>query len=320
MNEEKNINTSPKPKRKRSFWWLKLLLILILFAAGIIAGIMLSSQAITNQIIEQYFPQYAVSSTENTQPVEAVLPTAKPIEFATPAPSPKPSKAPVEIISPEKEEKSEAEEFVPVESAEPVIEEKPEVSAQPEKEEAPASDELPDFTPAKEEAAAEEVKASANAELIGIDAALEAALNHAKLDESTVVVYGVSREKDEGIVYYEVEFAHGMLEYEYEINAYTGAVEGWKTVRDKNFASAAVQPALSEGSEQPEYVSPTDAMEAALSHAGYRQHETTDMKVELEIDKNKVVYDVEFWAEGYDYDYKVDAQSGLVLMVEKDRG
>jgi uncharacterized membrane protein YkoI len=84
--------------------------------------------------------------------------------------------------------------------------------------------------------------------------------------------------------------------------------------------AGAIQPALSEGSEQPEYVSPTDAMEAALSHAGYRQHETTDMKVELEIDKNKVVYDVEFWAEGYDYDYKVDAQSGLVLMVEKDRG
>jgi len=74
-----------------------------------------------------------------------------------------------------------------------------------------------------------------------------------------------------------------------------------------------------EASAETSYVSLEDAKQTALFHAGYKQHETTDMKAELEIDNNKVVYDIEFWAEGYDYEYKVDAESGLVIMVEKDR-
>ena len=104
MNEQQNVNTSPKPKKKRSLWWLKLLLILVLFAAGIIAGIMLSSQAITSQVLDRLFPQY-----ENTQPVEitpAPKATESPVIEFTPkaSPTPVPTKAPLEIISPEAKE------------------------------------------------------------------------------------------------------------------------------------------------------------------------------------------------------------------------
>jgi len=318
MNEEQNVNTSPKPKKKRSFWWLKLLLILILVAAGVIGGIMLSSQAITQQLLSEFLPQYAVAAPENTVPVETEAPTETPIVFA-PVETPKPSKAPVEIISPEAEEKAK-DEAAPAESFDPEAEEAAEASPAPETEESPLPEALPAFAPVTETPAPEMPELPAEnkaAEPIGIDAALEAALDHAKLDISTVVVYGVSREKDDGVLYYEVEFLHGMQEYEYEINAYTGAVESWKTVREKNAAPAAAsQAAVAET----EYISLADAKEAALSHAGYREHETTDMKAELEIDRNKVVYDVEFWAEGYDYEYKVDAVSGLIIMVEKDRG
>ena len=327
MNEEQNVNTSPKPKKKRSFWWLKLLLILILVAAGVIGGIMLSSQAITQQLLREFLPQYAASSTEENSPIEIPAPTPKaeedePIVFipaVTASPVPQPSKSPVEIISPEAEEKAK-DEAEPAESSAPEAEEAPEASPAPETEESPLPEALPAFAPVTETPAPELPEQPAEnkaAEPIGIDAALEAALDHAKLDISTVVVYGVSREKDDGVLYYEVEFLHGMQEYEYEINAYTGAVESWKTVREKNIApAAAVQAAVAET----EYISLADAKEAALSHAGYREHETTDMKAELEIDRNKVVYDVEFWAEGYDYEYKVDAVSGLIIMVEKDRG
>lgn len=344
MNEEQNVN--PKPKKKRSFWWLKLLFILILVAAGVIGGIILSSQEYTQKILGEFFPQFAVSSVEDTVPVETLAPETveKPIEFASPTPAPKPSKAPVEIVSPKAEEKAEPEESAaPEEAVEPKEKTEGEPAAEPS--ETPAPEEsakpeaLPAFAPVTETPAPKETEVAPenDGELIGIDAALESALEHAKLDESMVVVYGVSREKDEGLVYYKVEFLHGSLEYEYEINALTGVVEGWRTVRERQFFGngyangnaygfgygpnyGAAQTNEDNNAAETAYISLEEAKETALNHAGYREHETTDMKAELDIDNNKLIYDVEFWAEGYDYDYKVCAVTGLILTVEKDRG
>ncbi len=316
MNEQQNMNNpAPKPKRKRSFWWLKLLLILILFAAGVIAGIMLSSQAITNRIMEQYFPQYAVSEPVTT-PME-IKPTEKPIEYKaspTPIPSPKASKAPLEIISPEAQEKAELPEI----SAAPEITEAPEATDIPEVTDAAASP-VPSIVPAFGYAGGRN-PASAQApgaELIGIDAALDAALEHAGFQTEEVFVYSVSRERDDGLVYYEVEFGYDGKEYEYEINAYSGVVESWKTVRaDKEeFAAAASGNVLDLSS----CVSVDDAKKTALYHAGYEEYETKDMLTHLEIENNKLVYEIEFRAEGYDYDYKIDATTGLVIMLEKER-
>lgn len=327
MNEEQNVNTNPKPKKKRSFWWLKLLFILILVAAGVIGGIMLSSQEYTQKILGELFPQLAVSSVEAPAPVETLAPDAveKPIEFATPTPAPKPSKAPLEIVSPKAEEKTEPEESaVPEESAAPgekaEAEEPVAPSETPAPEESAKPEVLPAFAPVTETPAPAEGSPAAKDGFIGIDAALEAALKHAKLSENEVVVYGVSREKDDGNYYYEVEFLYNNLEYEYEINARTGVVEGWKIDREKSLAPVAAAAPVNEPAAETSYVSLEDAKQTALFHAGYKEHETTDMKAALEIDNNKVVYDIEFWAEGYDYEYKLDAESGLVIMVEKERG
>ena len=328
MNEEQNVNTNPKPKKKRSFWWLKLLFILILVAAGVIGGIMLSSQEYTQKILGELFPQLAVSSIEAPAPVETLAPSVveKPIEFTTPTPAPKPSKAPLEIVSPKAEEKAEPEETAePEGSAAP--EEKAEVeepavapSATPAPEESAKPEVLPAFAPVTETPAPVESAPAAKDGFIGIDAALEAALKHAKLSENDVIVYGVSREKDDGNYYYEVEFLYNNLEYEYEINARTGVVEGWKIDREKSLAPAAAAAPVKEAAAETSYVSLEDAKQTALFHAGYKEHETTDMEASLKIDNNKVVYEIEFWAEGYDYNYKLDAESGLVIMVEKERG
>lgn len=317
MNEEQNVNTNPKPKKKRSFWWLKLLLILVIVAAAVIGGMLLTAQPVfnelRNEILDELFPQYAVHE-ELSVPVETVAPELekKPVEFKPAVTAtPKPSKAPVEIISPEAEEKAESKENAPAE-------EKPELSEEPAPVESPEASVIPAFAPVSPTPAPAEEKPepTPGVELIGIDAALEAALEHAGAEKDEAIVYSVSREKDDGLVYYEVEFAYSGREYEYEINAYSGIVESWKASRDRLPSVAAVG---TETEGDSSYVSLEDAKNAALEHAGYKEHETTDMKAALEIDKNKVVYDVEFWAEGYDYEYKVDAVSGLVLMVEKDR-
>ena len=300
MNEQQNVNNTPKPKKKRSFWWLKLLLILILFAAGVIAGIMLSSQAITNQIMQEFFPQYAVTEPVVT-PAELVpAETEKPIEFKPSVTvSPKPTKTPVEIVSPEAQAKEEAKE-----SSAPV--------ASPE-----ATEEALPFAPVTVSPASEAKVPASGSEYIGIDAALEAALAHAKLTSEEVFVYSVHRERDDGLVYYNVEFGWDGKEYEYEINAYTGEVESWQLDRsDLEDRIAAIS-----GNELDlsACVSVEQAKAAALDHAGYKEYETKDLKTSLEIENNKLVYDIEFRAGSYEYDYKVDASSGLVIMLEKER-
>ena len=319
MNEQQNVNTSPKPKKKRSFWWLKLLLILILFAAGVIAGMMLSSETIAQRVMQQINSHFGVTEVAPAPVATVPAETEAPIEFKpSETVSPKPSKAPVEIVSPEAKEKEEAK---PAEEDKTAKDEAPVETAAVELAESPVPSDLPVLAPVYEKPVAEAAK-----EPIGIDAALEAALKHADLDKSEVVVYGVSREKDDGVLYYEVEFGYNGREYEYEVNAYTGVVESWKGLREKNGAANGAGNAQGNGNavvqasaENSDYVSAEQAKKAALKHAGYEEHETTDMKTELELYGNKVVYDVEFWAEGYDYEYKVCAQSGQVLMVEKER-
>lgn len=313
MNEQQNPNTnsSPKPKKKRSFWWLKLLLILILFAAGVIAGIMLSYQDITNQIIDEFFPQYS-NIVEAPRPMETVSPSEKPIEFkpavtSTPAPSPKPSKAPVEIVSPEAEEKKadEKAETAPLESkapdTKPVFEP---VEASP----------LPERPPMDE---AQTPMIVSGGDYIGIDAALEAALDHANLSSEEVFVYSVHRERDDGLVFYNVEFGYEGKEYEYEINAYSGKVESFQLER------AELEERIAEASgnelDMSSFVSADEAKTAALEHAGYSEYTVKDVKTSLEIENNKLIYDIEFRAEGYEYDYKVDASTGNVVMLEKER-
>ena len=295
MNEQQNINNTPKPKKKRSFWWLKLLLILILFAAGVIAGIMLSSQTITNQILQEFFPQYAV-----TEPVEApteIVPpvTEAPIEFKpSVTASPKPSKTPVEIISPEAQEKEET-----AESPEP-------------------SDELLDFAPVSPSPALEAQMPVSVGEYVGVDAALDTALKHAGFEKDEVTVYSVSREKDDGLVYYEVEFGHDGRDYEYEVNVFTGVIESWKSDRvdrDEPTAAAVTQ----QVQDISNLVNVEQAKASALAHAGYKESDTKGLTAKLELENNRLVYDIEFRAEGYEYDYKVDASTGLVVMLEKER-
>ncbi len=65
---------------------------------------------------------------------------------------------------------------------------------------------------------------SATSALISVDKAKSIALNHAGLKASEVVIEKIKLEKDDGIYEYEVEFKKGNWEYEYSINAKTGAI------------------------------------------------------------------------------------------------
>ena len=43
------------------------------------------------------------------------------------------------------------------------------------------------------------------------------------------------------------------------------------------------------------------------------------MKVEKDRENGRTIYEVEFTADGYEYEYEIDASSGKILKKEKER-
>ena len=65
---------------------------------------------------------------------------------------------------------------------------------------------------------------SGGSSVISAEAAKSAALSHAGVSASNVYEFKCELDRDDGVTRYEVEFKSGGMEYEYEIDAYTGAV------------------------------------------------------------------------------------------------
>ena len=92
MSNQQNAESGVKPAKKRhSFWWLWLILILAAFAGGVIAGLKLNTMPLPTEVkdkiypvLESYIPGGTAAHTPDPQPAETPAPTAAPIE--TPAP------------------------------------------------------------------------------------------------------------------------------------------------------------------------------------------------------------------------------------------
>ena len=66
------------------------------------------------------------------------------------------------------------------------------------------------------------------------------------------------------------------------------------------------------------YIGNEAAEAAALKHAGVTKEKATALHSKLEWEHGKMVYDVEFASEGFEYEYDIDALTGEVVDFEKD--
>ena len=71
--------------------------------------------------------------------------------------------------------------------------------------------------------------------------------------------------------------------------------------------------------QKTQQISRDEAKKIALKHAGLTASQVIDLEVELDRDDGKLHYDVDFEADGYDYDYEIDAATGKILKSEKER-
>ena len=77
--------------------------------------------------------------------------------------------------------------------------------------------------------------------------------------------------------------------------------------------SAAAPAASTAEAATDEYISEDEALDAALKDAGVAKADATEIEVELDRDDATKHFDVEFKANGMEYDYDIDPVTGDVL-------
>ena len=163
---------------------------------------------------------------------------------------------------------------------------------------------------------------------IGIEKAKEIAMSHAGVSAGSVSFIKAKLDHEDGVKVYDIEFYSGNAEYDYEINAATGAIVSFDQDIE-NYAvptqpAAPTQPqsaAPTQAATQPQTAAPTQAASSvisvdkakqiALSHAGVSG--ASFKKVKLDTDDGVRVYEIEFKVGNVEYDYDIDASSGAII-------
>ena len=162
---------------------------------------------------------------------------------------------------------------------------------------------------------------------IGVEAAKSAAFAHAGLEASQVTMGEVDFDYEDGRMVYELEFYADGAEYEYDIDASTGAVvkssqEGGRTQTGSSAGSAPSGSgggtAQSEAGGTAADIGSEAALAAALNHAGVSQDQVYDLEVKREYDDGRLEYEIEFKTGGWEYEYTISAADGAILDYERD--
>ena len=146
---------------------------------------------------------------------------------------------------------------------------------------------------------------------IGLEAAKQAALDHAGVSASEATFLEAEYDYDDGKMVYEVEFHVKGTEYEYEIDALTGAVVKYESEQSGSHQGSSV--------DTSSFIGESAAKQAALTYAGVKESETTYCNAWLEYDDGRPeCYEVEFMAGNTRYEYKIALTSTAVIASEQE--
>ena len=137
--------------------------------------------------------------------------------------------------------------------------------------------------------------------------ALSAALTDAGVAAEAVVSSKVERDAEGGLRLYEVSFCTADAEYEYDIDAATGAVCGVSVERFSQDEAARPGQTLPAAA-----LSREDARRAALADAGLTEAQATVTKLKLDYEDGVRVYEIEFVTDDAEYEYEIDASTGAI--------
>ena len=171
---------------------------------------------------------------------------------------------------------------------------------------------------------------------IGEEKAKSIALTHAKLSAADVTFINVHLNEEDSRSVYDIEFCSKHTEYDYEIDAVTGAI--LSVDQDiESFTPPAKTPAHNNNHNRnhhrnagsganagtnananSSYIGESTAKSTALSHARLAESDVTNLHVKLDNDDGQMIYEVEFEKGHMEYSYDIDAIKGTILKWDND--
>lgn len=176
---------------------------------------------------------------------------------------------------------------------------------------------------------------------IGESKAKEIALEDAGVTESDISRYQSSKDRDDGKTLYEIQFASGDTEYEYEINAENGDIisygseslnNGQSSTQNNtgtttdNSGTNSTDTSQSQDNSQNTTANNTgvnvqfseaDAKAAALERVPGATEQ--DLRMELDHDDGKYIYEGDIIYQQMEYEFEIDANTGKFLKWSEER-
>lgn len=200
------------------------------------------------------------------------------------------------------------------------------LSLAPASSESPAESEpaaVPDIQPGERESSQETAQTAAPQEAavpqaipqsssqgnepMGEEKAKSIALAHAGLEAGQVSFVKVKQDWEDGRLVYEVEFYsnNGAMEYDYEIDAYSGAIVSYDYDAESNIPPAAHGTAGAViGEDKAKSIALAKVPGAAASHI---------YQFETDYDDGRMEYEGEIRYNGMEYEFEIDAATGTIL-------
>ena len=140
------------------------------------------------------------------------------------------------------------------------------------------------------------------------DTALSVALFNAGVKEADI--YNVEVELEDG-KYYEIEFYHEGVEYDYKVDANTNEVISKEVDQSKNAL-------FTREAKRRDLVEWKQVIETLSKDAGVSVDDLRYTEMDLEREDGRLVYEVEFHVDGVSYEYKVDANTGEIVKRDQE--
>lgn len=154
---------------------------------------------------------------------------------------------------------------------------------------------------------------------VSSDQARQIALSDAGVDPFEVTFTKTKLDSEDGIPVYEIDFYTNERDYEYEINARTGAVREREVtvlkevVMENTEKPAAEEPESSRSTGADALIGVENAQKAALTEAGLTAGDVEFYSTSLDTDDGRTLYEVKFLCGNQEYEFEIDAYSGKVL-------
>ncbi len=140
------------------------------------------------------------------------------------------------------------------------------------------------------------------------------ALEDAGVSEADILAMQVGYEMEHGRTKYEIEFYAGNMEYDYEINAETGEIISFDQDIEYDFYGNGA--GTGNGGAQ---TTLTQDEVTAIVLERVPGADTSHLRLELDRDDGRMLYEGEIIYDGVEYEFEIDAQTGNVIEWSEER-